>query len=348
MIILFKEIDSFTKGDGKPFNAGENIYRGIDFNTINVNLYSILKKIKQNIHILKVFFYDEEKQDLLIPIPKDLSLLNKNFVKAKLKLAENKGHNKQTEHILFFKEKGKLREKEGFIYLRDLEYYIFDEENISLKEDHLINIIKDSIKAGIKLNRETRNVETGNLYFQKFINFEEDISLLCEINDINLVRHIFTIGAEGKTFKLRKIDINVENIFENDNIDFYEIKSQIQKTKYFKIILLTPTNYPPDIDGAKRIAQLTDKPITFSGWFNVYDGDKKIGSFPSRLFKLISAGSVFYYKINDENKLDEIFEKYWLKPSFFVPEYPYFEKIEDGTNPLGFGISIIGVAHLEE
>ena len=30
MIILFKEVDSFTKGDGKPFNAGENIYRGIE------------------------------------------------------------------------------------------------------------------------------------------------------------------------------------------------------------------------------------------------------------------------------------------------------------------------------
>jgi CRISPR-associated protein Cmr3 len=86
------------------------------------------------------------------------------------------------------------------------------------------------------------------------------------------------------------------------------------------------------------------KPIVFGGWFNVYDEDKKRDNFPSRLFKLIPAGSVFYYKLEDENKLDKIFEKYWLKPSFFVPDYPYFEKSAYGTNPLGFGLSIIGVA----
>jgi CRISPR-associated protein Cmr3 len=66
---------------------------------------------------------------------------------------------------------------------------------------------------------------------------------------------------------------------------------------------------------------------------------------------------VFYYKIDEdivkdssrlERFLNNLFSQYWLKPAFFVPEYPYFEKTEDGTNPLGFGLSIIGLAQVEE
>ncbi len=343
MILLFKEIDNFTKGDGKPFNAGENVYREIDLNTININLYSVLKKIYPNILISKMFFYDEREKDLLIPVPKDLALLSKNFIKPGLKLI-----NQHKKYILFFQKKGKLKEKEGFIYLKDLEYYIFDEDNLYLEEDNIKNLVKTNIKTGIKLNRESRNVEMGNLYFQKFINFEENISLLCETNNINFTKSIYTLGAESKTFKVKELNLNIENIFNQNNINKDGIKTKIKKNKYFKIILLTPTNYPPEIDGAERIAQLIGKPIAFSGWFNIYDKNKKIDSFPSRLFKLIPAGSVFYYKLEDKSKLDEIFEKYWLKPSFFVTEYPYFEKIGDGTNPLGFGLSIIGVAQEED
>jgi CRISPR-associated protein Cmr3 len=74
-------------------------------------------------------------------------------------------------------------------------------------------------------------------------------------------------------------------------------------------------------------------------------------SFPSRLFKIIPQGAVFYYRIKDKQNIDEfldrLFDRFWLKPAFFTEELPYFEKLEDGTNPLGFGLSIIGVADVE-
>lgn len=347
MVLTFKEIDSFLKGNGKPFNAGENIYREIDLTTINVNLYSILARIDSGALISKIFFYDEKDNDLIIPIPKDLALFKEKLIKAKLKLFENILDDKE-KHILIFDETGKLKEIKGYLYLKNLEYYIFNENNLYLDKDNIINISQEDVKAGVKLNRSNRNVETRNLYFQKSVNLLHNISILCETNISNISSEIHTLGGEGKTSKIDKIDININEFFEKANINYDEIKSEIKKTGYFKIILLSPTNYPPEIAGAKCVAQIIGKFIPFSGWFNVYYKNEKIASFPSRLFNLIPAGSVFYYKLEDENEIDNIFEKYWLKPSFCISEYPYFEKLEDGTNPLGFGFSIIGVASIEK
>ncbi len=361
---ILKPQDCLILGNGKPFNAGENIFRNMDNLILNTQIYSILSKIFKNVRLTSIVFYKNFDDTLVFPFPLDyVYFYSKNKILKPIfpiKQPEIRfiNDNNLKEYLKgeHFKEKFNLKS------LTRLNLLKKDKEKVkNLKEDieetlknlNRLSINLNSFETGITIDRRNRTAEESKFYIEERIYLStekgyEDIDILVIFNTEEKLKdgtYIHTFGGESKTVK---VYIEQTNNFESFNSLKDEIKSEIQKTNYFKIILLTPTNYPPKIEGATRIAQLTGKPITFSGWFNVYDKNKKIDSFPSRLFKLIPAGSVFYYKLEDESKLDEIFEKYWLKPSFFVPEYPYFEKIEDGTNPLSFGLSIIGVAKVEE
>jgi len=374
-LIKISAIDFLPLPIGKPFIAGENTFLlSNNFYPYfwNLSVYGFLKKKLNNKEIFIRKIYMTVKNNIILKFPQDYcySLVKSNKVGYYL-----------TPKLL--KEKNKLKdlEKVDFIKQNDFYTYLKEEHDKTNPDIQNFKFYKTFIKVGNSIDRSKKTVKESMLYFRDFIylydenkykkNFTlEDVFLSIEIETkekLQKGREILPL-AENKLAILLINDIKNSTLEEyyNDilsekeleyNEEELNIKDYIKKTKYFKIILLTPTNYPPEIEGAKRIAQLTGKPIAFSGWFNVYDEDKKIDSFPSRLFKLIPAGSVFYYKIDDEitkddKKLKEftekLFDEYWLKPSFFVPEYPYFEKAKDGTNPLGFGLSIIGVAQVEE
>ena len=352
MDILIKEIDKLILGDGRPFNSGENTFR-IHFNEIlNIPVYSLLKNTVEQEPKIEFIGIVRNKKYIMFPFPLDI------FYKLVYK------------YNRFYLEplsKEKIKEYK-YLNLRMCKKYLKNEkiDNLkdTLKNNAYENLFNINFKVGIQLDRRTRITEKSKLYFESFYYLANnknlnnklkltDYYIYVRLNkDVNLQYKLGLLGGETQLIRLEKpeqdlIRKNFEKKLEDD------IKTEIKKTKHFKIILLTPTNSPPEIEGAKPIAQLTGKPIAFSGWFNIYEdkynlNSKKLDSFPSRLFKLIPAGSVFYYKLEDESKLEEIFRKYWLKPSFFVPEYPYFEKTEDDTNPLGFGLSIIGVAQVEE
>jgi len=363
MDILIKEIDRLIFGDGRPFNSGENTFRTSINNIFNIPVYSFIKKFFNGNPELEFIGLAKKGKYFIFPFPLDLNY----------KLV----YERERFYLKPF-NKDKIKEYK-YLNLRIYKNYLKNE-----KIDNFVETIKNNAYealfstnsfVGIQLDRQLRTTQEGKLYFENFLSLTKNsdsinsfkmeeyylyVRLKQSKNKVNIEKYLVLLGGESRLAKLESLNENlISKNFKNNFVE--DIKSKIQKTKYFKIILLTPTNYPPEIEGAKRIAQLTGRPIAFSGWFNVYEDkeedSKKIDSFPSRLFKLIPAGSVFYYKIDDEitkddKKLKEftekLFDEYWLKPSFFVPEYPYFEKAKDGTNPLGFGLSIIGVAQVEE
>ena len=343
MKVLINPYSDVFIGNGKSINKGETFLGGDqEFYLLPTPFYSAFREKINGIFL----FY---KRSILMPIPKDIFSYkekNENFLgNYKIKLIEDRKLIKPG-----IEKNQKIKEIEGFIaYNKFSEYLKTGKLSKKSKFYKISDLIKTKVKPNVAINKSTKTVEESMLFFKNVKEFVEDLFVLLDLNTDKVNEKYLCIGGENSIGLISKIEKEID-------IDKTSIKEKIKGNNYFKIIILTPTNYPPDIDGAKRVAQLTGKTIAFSGWFNIYNDDKKI-SFPSRLFKLIPAGAVFYYKINDEivrdNKkleefLENLFNKYWLKPSFFVPEYPYFEKTEDGTNPLGFGLSIIGIAQVEE
>ncbi len=344
MKLLVDLYSDIFMGNGKSINKGETFLGGAqEFPLLPIPFYSTFKK---KINSLFLFY----KNSILVPIPKDIFSYKENgdyFLGVyKIKI---RGVRKFLEPIL--ERKQKIKELEGFLpYNKFNEYLKTGKISEKSKYYKTSDLVKTKIKPNVEINKSTKTVEESMLFFRNFNEFIENLFILVDLDTYNVDEKYLCIGGENSIGLISKIEKGID-------LDKAFIKEKLKITKHFKIILLTPTNYPPEVEGAELVAQLIGKPIAFSGWFNVYNGNKKIDSFPSRLFKLIPAGSVFYYKINDdiardekklEDFLEKLFNNYWLKPSFFVPEYPYFEKASEGINPLGFGLSIIGVAQVEE
>ncbi|WP_029521647.1 type III-B CRISPR module-associated Cmr3 family protein [Persephonella sp. KM09-Lau-8] len=338
---LITPIDVLIFGDGKPFNAGEQHSREISFFLNPVPFVSAFNKntsLKTGLRFLSL--YDEKNQNFLFPVPLDIGFEKdgKKVVNSFLrKTNEDFISSEELEFFVEFNTDKKMEVGGRYINTEGLKSYLLNEK---LEEKNVYNlfgdIIEKEIRTGIEIDRTTRTTKEKMLFFQPFIRFNENIKFSVEFKQ-EVEKDFLTIGGEAKIVNISTTEKSPTVLFEDVKEN---IKRKIQETGYFKIILLTPTNYPLEIEGAKLIAQLTGKPITFSGWYNIYEEDKKIDSFPTRLFKLIPEGSVFYYKLENKTKLDEIFNNYWLKPNFYVHELPYFDK----SNPIGFGLTIIGAA----
>lgn len=341
---LITPIDVLIFGDGKPFNAGEHHSREINFFLNPIPFVSAFNKntnLKTGLRFLS--FYDEKAQGFLFPVPLDVGFeKDGEIVNSFLKKADEDFVScKELEYFVEFDTNKKMEVGGKYINTQGLKNYLFEE---NLEEKYFYNlfgyIIEKEIRTGIEIDKTTRTTKEKMLFFQPFIRFSQNIKFFTEFKQ-EIEKDFLTIGGEAKVVNVSTTEKSPAVLFEDIKEN---IKNKIQETGYFKIILLTSTNYPPEIEGAKLIAQLTGKPITFSGWYNIYKENKKIDSFPTRLFKLIPEGSVFYYKLENKDKLDEIFNNYWLKPNFYIHELPYFDK----NNPIGFGLSIIGVANLEK
>ncbi|EDP73927.1 type III-B CRISPR module-associated Cmr3 family protein [Hydrogenivirga sp. 128-5-R1-1] len=339
---LIAPFDVLIFGDGKPFNAGEQHNREINFFLNPVPFVSAFNKStnsKVGLNVLSL--YNEEKQEFLFPSPFDIGFENDGKVVSSF-LKKSDGDFISSEKIEFFVKFNtdkKMKAGGKFINTEGLINYLLGKTPEKNSFYDLFDIITNELTAGIEIDKNKRTTKEKKLYFQPFLRFNENVRFFAEFNK-KLKKEFLTIGGEAKAVKVFKSDKAPETFFEEVK---ERIKEKIQKTKLFKIILLTPTNYPPEINGAKKIAQLTGKIITFSGWYNIYKENKKLGGFPTRLFKLIPEGSVFYYRLEDESMLDEIFNNYWLKPRFYIHELPYFDK----NSPIGFGLTIISAVSLE-
>jgi len=337
---LINPLDILIFGDGKPFNAGEQHNREINFFLNPVPFVSAFNKytgLKTGLNFLSL--YDKQKQDFLFPVPLDIGFEeNGEIITSSLKKSNDDFvSSEEIDFFIEFKTNKKMKVGGKYINTEGLKNYLIGED---IDKNNIYNlygkILETEVRTGIQIERISRTTKEKMLFFQPFIRFCENFKFFVKYKQ-DIDKEFLTLGGESKA-------VNVFPIFQNSVDSLKEIKAsvkeKIEKDNLFKIILLTPTNYPPEIEGAKLIAKVVGKHITYSGWINWL----KEKGFPSRIFRLIPEGSVFYYRLEDKNKLDEIFENYWLKPSFYIHELPYFDR----KNPIGFGLTIIGAIHLEE
>ncbi len=346
---LITPFDVLIFGDGKPFNAGEQHNREGDFFLNPVPFVGAFNKntnLKTGLRFLS--FYDEGKESFLFPVPLDIGFEEDGeIINSFLKKSDKDFiSSDELEFFVEFDTDKKMKVGGRYINIQGLKNYLLGKK-LDKKDiyDLFGDIIEKEIRTGIEIDRTTRTTKEKMLFFQPFIRFSQNIKFFAEFDknfaELDEKKDFLTIGGEAKVVNVSTTDKSPAVLFENIKED---LKNKIQETGCFKIILLTPTNYPPKINGAELVAQLIGKPITFSGWYNIYkENNKKSDSFPTRLFKLLPEGSVFYYRLVDENKLDEIFNNHWLKPNFYVHELPYFDK----ANPIGFGLTIIGTVKTE-
>ncbi|WP_297889900.1 type III-B CRISPR module-associated Cmr3 family protein [Sulfurihydrogenibium sp.] len=338
-MIVLKPYDVFIFSDGRPFNKGENLFREGRFFLNPIPILSFANKLsgeKLNIQFISLI----KKDTLYFKVPIEIKKLKykEKTVIPKLKKLSQPVISKYTlEYILEYPSQEKMEDLNSYIDVNDFIKYLKGESLESVDDKKLI--VHSEIRTGIEIDRKKRTTVEGMLYTQVYTRFSEDTGFFVKFNkDINT--NFFILGGEGKLFNVEKSKDYTKTIEEVKE----HIKQKVKQSKIFKVVLLTPTNNIPEIEGSKLIAKVIGKHITYSGWLSYYKDKIKEKVLPTRIFRLIPEGSVFYYKLEDENKLDEIFQKYWLKPAFFTKEYPYF----DVNRPSGFGLSVIGTIKNQE
>lgn len=329
MNIKLKPYDTFMFGDGKEFGL-EQTFRDSTFFINPIPILGALNTIgkKHNVEFLSL----AKDNELYFKMPFDVKKeKNKDlFHEGKLKEVNRIISEKELTHIVIFDTKEKIKDADYYIDQETFKKYLRGDENFTknLQEKTCKYIkIENEIRPGIAMDHINGSVKEGALFHQIFKRFEENTYFYVKANIEELPSYL-RVGGEQKLFNTKE---------DEDRLKYFDdIKSQIQenieKSGLFKIILLTSSNGIPDIEGAKLIANLSKYTI-YSGWFK----DK-----PTRIFRLILEGSVFYYKLEDMSKAGDIVDRFWFKPAFYKKEYPYF----DIKNSSGFGISAISFVNI--
>jgi len=328
---IAKPIDLILFGSPSPFNSTEQTYRSSDFILNPIPFYGAMRKYNKNISFDYISLI--KREDFLFPLPFDIVEVKGKYSQGKLKKISIKEliSDSLDDYQIIFDEGKFKRHFDKYIPSYHLEEYLCGKED---REIRPITPFETEKRIGIKINREKKTTEEGYLYFEDFVRLEKGVSFYIK-TDGDLQNKILKIGGEARMVMIEKFNKDIDAEFVNQD----RIKKTIKETGLFKLILLTPTNAPCNIQGAKMISKITGRPYVYSGWLR-----KKNRSFPSKLFRLIRPGAVFYYRIEDKNRDDFVkglFNRFWLKPGFFKPDFPYFEN-KEGINPLCLGLTIIG------
>jgi CRISPR-associated protein Cmr3 len=337
-MIVLKPYDVFIFSDGRPFNKGENLFREGRFFLNPIPILSFANKItKEKLNIEFISLIKDDKLYFKVPMEiKKIKYQNNIVMPVLKKLKQSFISKNNIDYILEYQNTDKMEDINSYMDIGSFINYLKGE---SLNTINSLLQFYPEVRTGIEINHGTRTTVKSMLFSQVYLRFPDNVGFFVKFNkDINT--DFFTLGGEGKLFMAKKTQDYTKTLEEIKT----DIKQKIKQSKIFKIILLTPTNKIPEIQGTKLIAKMIGKHITYSGLLSFYKEkvDEKV--LPTRLFRLIPEGSVFYYKLEDESQVDEIFQKYWLKPSFFTKEYPYF----DLNKPSGFGLSIIGTVRNQE
>jgi CRISPR-associated protein Cmr3 len=337
---LIKPLDLILFGDPSAFNATERTFRKASGLLNPIPFYGALRKIHKSAFI--EFFGIVKENDFFLPLPADIVKIERRYRTGTLRKLKQTIVNASadTHHVHFDEEKIK-REDGYFLKSHEFEDYLLCDKCEGFNP---VTPFKTERRVGIKINRTSRTTEKEHLYFEEYIRLEDNTSF-CLKTATDIAKITIPLGGESRVATIEKSDKDIAYDFVKQD----KIRGEISKTGLFKLIVLTPTNALAEIEGAKLIANIAGRPFIYSGWLRSPDksGDR---GFPSRLFKLIKPGAVFYYKIEADNKdkfITALFDRFWLKASFFRPDFPYFES-RDGINPLCLGLTIIGTVKEDE
>lgn len=233
-------------------------------------------------------------------------------------------------HHVWYAKEDALESAAGFLSEDEMARYLMGEAPKKVIDSS--NIYQVEERTGIRKNRQTRSVHEGGLYSVEYFRMKEGFGLTLEVEGTKLIPEsgIMRLGGDHRSAHYHSAswkDINTK-----------PIKDTILKNKRFKLVLLTPAIFkqgwlPEAIDTntfegtingvtAKMTGACIGKPVGIGG----FDLVKKM---PKPMKKAVPAGSVYYFEVKDD-KVDDLFERLWLK------------SISNERAQEGFGITLVG------
>jgi CRISPR-associated protein Cmr3 len=339
MQIKITNIDTLIFRDGKPFGSGDDTWtNSLIFPTPNV-IYGAIRAIffaqnpdkfnlantkddpTKKLKIKNILFYDENDKSLIYPLPQDIMKLKDKDKSILLKISENKN----TSNILpyIFECQENCESIEGFVTDNQLFKYLKNKEKIEIVD--IEKYIFKEPKIGNKRNDKTKTTDENSLFRLDFYRYDK-LSLIIDFDGIDINdKGLLKLGGEGKSAYYEKFELKKLPQISELNGDV------------FKLYFLTPAIFknglfPNWIDfntfegeykniKLKLLAIANNKPQYIGGW------DIKENR-PKPMYKAVSAGSVYYFKIiSGKEKIFDVFN---------------YQKISDIDIEKGFGITIIG------
>ena len=310
-----------------------------------------------SMHLKGVFLADKNSNSrIYFPIPLDLVTKNKEKENKlyKLKPFLQRFHfisNSPINHPLRWNEDDEDVESETSGRLRLLyitQYLLGKQTTFSLSP--IENFVCDEPKIGIERDDKTSTSKDHMLYR---INMSRFQSLFTDMSELGFVidykcaeklqkNGLLKLGGEGKSFTYEQSSHNPDPVATEKDMD--DLKESICSSRAFKLYFATPAIFergwlPKWIhkDTSKNTynakykslsfelsTAAVGKPIAIGGW----DMKKNM---PKPTRQAIPAGSVYYFKINDETCVDTILKTF------------HYKNISDYQAKEGFGLCFVGV-----
>ncbi|MGI5992799.1 MAG: type III-B CRISPR module-associated protein Cmr3 [Methanosarcina sp.] len=355
MLIKIDPLDTLFFRDGKPFSMGEDTWGNCIFPPSPSVIYGAIRTVyfsnhidlfekanteedpTNNLVIKGIYFLDnlENKNTLYLPLP--LDLVQKKDVEAEmenevslLSLVELKMKSScPTSHVLKG-DQGVQAVDNGLISGELLkEYLSCNSKNFSILR--LSSRVITEPKIGIGLSGETHTADESKIY-RVGMKRLKNLSLLVEIEGLEIPeKGLLKLGGEGKAASYEKISEQSINCNYSEN----DLNKDIEK---FKLYLSTPAIFhqgwlPSWVDMNSlegKYKNLKFKFLTASvGKYQNLGGFDLKQKKPKPMWKVVPAGSVYYFKII-EGDFNEIFSLFNRK------------SISEENSKQGFGITFVG------
>lgn len=372
MFIKITPFDTLFFRTGRPFSGGVDTWVDAVFPPFPSTLYGAIRsflifhmgtieefkkgKFKEIIGtpsekgslVLKgPFLY--KKDDVFLKPPLDIVYVSDEENLQPLKLLEKPDlfvSDYGPENILIWPEENAAEEAEGVIDLVEFMSYL---EN---KQDEYGFLGRSKKTSGDEVNREiyaqeqkvgiARDVLTGTskenyLYRIPLVRLQKDVSLLINVGGVDGLpsRGVIQLGGESKAAEFERINGNPIEELMNIKLTF--------SNGLFKLYLATPAifengwlpkwinkeTFEGEFEGIKLklVACAIGRSVSIGGWDMAKNKPK-----PMR--KAVPAGSVYYFRLENEDYTEKIRESF------------HFKNISDVLPEEGFGLAVLGEVKL--
>jgi len=268
---------------------------------------------RKKLKIKNVYLYQKENNvmNFLVPTPLDVYIdeYGKNYTSRVIK--KDFLSNYELDYISVIDKDNLEVADKSFIKVDSLfkSYQIHDELSLYPFD----KLFKQDYKIGIQIDKKTKTAEESKLYRIDLTQFEEEnesgfvVEYEFDGKERFKDKGILKLGGEGKTAQFEIIEPTTRS-FKNLDKQREESIKQIKEDGYFKLYFKTPAFLrsewkPNEIQGLKLLSANVGKYLSIGGW------DMETGK-PKSMNRFIPAGSVYVYKVEDENlNIQEILQE---------------------------------------
>jgi len=235
-------------------------------------------------------------------------------------------------NLLWLKTDKKVEPVEdSFMSVDAFEKYLMNEE--VLPNDVITNKTIFGKEGRVGIWRENKRAKEGMLYYANFIRLKDGFGIVEDVEyedreEIYLEKSgTVALGGQGKVAFYESLSSNpFEAVFKLKD----KVIKKAKETNSIKIVFVTPAFFENPLkviedNSLELVTASIGKPTTIGGWNFAQNS-------PKEAKKYITAGSVYYFKIKDKEKIDEIFDRYWFKSI-----------LEDQFSKYGYGITLLGI-----